>query len=115
MTVQIKRAYESAQSSDGYRVLVDRIWPRGVSKEQLGLDEWIKEISPSTDLRKWFGHDPDKFTEFKKRYKQELKKSGAIDSLTELSNKHKTLTLVYGAKDEKHNNAVVLKEILGDK
>ena len=113
--IQTKRIYEDPASNDGYRVLVDRIWPRGVSKEDAKLDDWLKEIAPSDELRKWFDHDPDKFNEFKKRYKKELKDHE--DELDELAGKstEKKVTLLYGAKDEEHNQAVVLKEILKNK
>ena len=112
MAVSIKRAYQEAGSDDGYRVLVDRVWPRGVSKEDLKLDDWLKSVAPSTELRKWFDHDPNKFSEFKKRYKKELSDSDALEDIRGVCKAHKNLTLVYGAKDEEHNNAVVLQEIL---
>src|SRR5699024_8236365 len=113
--IAIKRIYEDPANNDGYRVLVDRIWPRGVSKEEAGLDDWVKEIAPTDELRKWFDHDPDKFDKFKKRYKKELE--AHEDTLKELAEKStkKKLTLLYGAKDEKHNQAVVLKEVLENK
>ncbi|QIH77411.1 DUF488 family protein [Macrococcoides canis] len=94
---------------DGKRVLVDRIWPRGISKEDADLDEWLKDIAPSSDLRKWFNHDPDKFSDFKKKYKDELKDNDAVKGLKDMKG---TIVLLYGAKDEKHNHAVVLKEFL---
>lgn len=117
MPIHIKRAYEEAEKEDGVRVLVDRIWPRGVSKEALQIDHWMKEVAPSNELRKWFGHDQDKFEEFKKRYKEELEQvKEAKEALSDLKRltieKKKAITLVYGAKDEKHNQAIVLKEIL---
>lgn len=117
MPVKIKRAYEKAEKEDGVRILVDRMWPRGVSKEKLKIDHWLKEVAPSSDLRKWFDHEANKFTEFKKRYKKELKEiDDAKETLEKLKKitieEKKHLTLVYGAKDEKHNQAVVLKEIL---
>jgi uncharacterized protein YeaO (DUF488 family) len=113
--IQTKRVYEDAANNDGYRVLVDRIWPRGVSKEKAKLDEWMKDIAPSSDLRKWFGHDPDKFGEFKKRYKDELgEKEDLLDQLAEKSTQKK-VTLLYGAKDEEHNQAVVLESVLKDR
>lgn len=110
--ITTKRIYEDASEDDGYRVLVDRIWPRGVSKDEAKLDEWMKEIAPSTELRKWFDHDPDKFDGFKKRYKKELEDHE--DKLEELAEKStdKKVTLLYGAKDEEHNQAVALKELL---
>ena len=112
MEIKIKRVYEDAFKSDGTRILVDRIWPRGVSKEKAQLDDWIKEIAPTTELRKWFDHKEDRFPEFSRRYKKELKNhTYLIDVLLEKARENQ-LTLVYGAKDEKHNQAVVLKEFL---
>ncbi|MDX1363333.1 MAG: DUF488 domain-containing protein [Arenibacter latericius] len=110
--IRIKRIYDIPKESDGYRVLVDRIWPRGVSKESAKLDDWIKEIAPSDKLRKWFDHDPDKFEEFDKRYRIELQEK--VDKLKELREKSKEniLTLLYGAKDTEHNQAIVLKKVL---
>lgn len=96
----------------GKRVLVDRVWPRGISKEDADLDEWLKDIAPSSDLRKWFNHDPDKFSDFKKKYKDELKDNDAVKELKDMKG---TIVLLYGAKDEKHNYAVVLKEFMEDK
>ena len=112
MKIQIKRIYEKAASRDGHRILVDRIWPRGVSKEDAQLDDWNKDIAPSTDLRKWFDHKEDRFPEFKKRYKKELSKQ--TEPLKEIASiaKEKQVTLLFGAKDENHNQAVVLKEYL---
>ncbi len=112
--VTIKRAYEEPSSHDGMRVLVDRLWPRGVSKDEARIDLWLKDVSPSDDLRKWFGHDPVRWKEFQQRYKAELSAGtggAGMDELRSLADKHH-LTLVYSAKDEEHNNAVVLKEIL---
>lgn len=110
--ITIKRIYEEANKNDGYRLLIDRIWPRGVSKEDADLDDWKKELAPSTDLRKWFDHDPEKFDDFKKKYKKELEdKTDTLKAVKKIA-KSKKLTLLYGAKDEKHNQAVVLKEIL---
>ncbi|TDM41334.1 DUF488 family protein [Macrococcoides canis] len=96
----------------GKRVLVDRVWPRGISKEDADLDEWLKDIAPSSNLRKWFDHDPDKFSDFKKKYKDELKDNDAVKELKDIKG---TIVLLYGAKDEKHNHAVVLKEFMEDK
>ncbi|EOL42840.1 DUF488 domain-containing protein [Enterococcus caccae] len=113
--IQIKRAYEETSPTDGYRILVDRLWPRGMSKEKEHLDVWLKTIAPSNELRKWFGHDPTKFAEFKEKYIAELRSADGQKSLQELVKLMKeqpTLTLIYSAKDEKNNNAVVLKEIL---
>ncbi len=112
MAIRIKRAYERPAKSDGLRILVDRIWPRGVSKEALKLYRWEKELAPSTALRIWFAHDPAKWAGFKRRYRAELKKLRAsVAELRTLSQSH-TVTLVYGAKDERHNQAAALKEFL---
>jgi uncharacterized protein YeaO (DUF488 family) len=112
MDVRLKRAYEPAAAADGYRVLIDRLWPRGVSRRRAGLDEWARELAPSTELRRWFGHDPGRFAEFQRRYAAELEAHDA--KLQELRGRarHSTLTLVYGARDTEHNDAVVLAEIL---
>ena len=120
MSIRIKRAYEDASSEEGVRVLVDRLWPRGVSKETLKIDYWMKEIAPSNDLRKWFNHDPDKFEEFTKKYKQELQvEPEKIEQFERLQamirTGRKVVTLVYGAKDEQHNQAVVLQEWLTER
>lgn len=109
---QIKRVYDETASSDGYRVLVDRLWPRGVSKERAQLDEWNKDIAPSTDLRKWFGHDPERFKEFTARYRTELIVSPAIKTFEETAAKHHTVTLLYAAHDPKINHAAVLRDFL---
>lgn len=110
--IKIKRVYEAAADSDGYRLLVDRLWPRGVSKEDAKVDEWLKEIGPSDELRKWFGHETEKFPEFRKRYKKELGHLPELmEHVQELARKHQ-LTLLYSAKDEEHNQAVVLREVL---
>lgn len=109
---QCKRAYDTAFPDDGTRVLVDRFWPRGVSKEDAALDDWLKEVAPSDELRKWFDHDPEKWDEFCRRYYQELdEKDEAIESLRKEA-EDGTLTLVYAAKDREHNNAVALKHYL---
>jgi uncharacterized protein YeaO (DUF488 family) len=112
MAVRLKRAYEPAERSDGYRVLIDRIWPRGVSKEQAHLDEWARELAPSSELRRWFAHDPAKFEEFRRRYRDELVAQG--EKLRELRGRARkgTLTLIYSARDTEHNDAVVLAELL---
>jgi uncharacterized protein YeaO (DUF488 family) len=112
MDVRLKRAYEPASAKDGYRVLVDRLWPRGVSKEQAKLDEWDQELAPSRQLREWFGHEPDRFPEFRRRYIDELRANRA--RLRELRRRARTgtLTLVYSAHDSEHNDAVVLAEVL---
>lgn len=113
--IRIKRAYEPVSSDDGTRYLIDRLWPRGVKKEALQIEAWPKEVAPSSELRKWFGHDADKWTEFRRRYIVELDENPAhwrplLDAAREGD-----VTLVYAAKDETHNNAVVLKEYLEDK
>jgi uncharacterized protein YeaO (DUF488 family) len=112
MDVRIKRVYEPSASSDGYRVLIDRLWPRGVRREAARLDEWARDLAPSSELRRWFGHDPERFKEFRRRYTAEL--AGQDGKLRELRRRARngTLTLVYGAHDTEHNDAVVLAEIL---
>jgi uncharacterized protein YeaO (DUF488 family) len=110
--MKIKRVYEKPEKSDGIRILVDRLWPRGLTKEKAGIDLWLKDIAPSTELRKWFGHDPEKWKEFRKRYSAELKKNEEQLSLLKDQVKKGSVTLVYGAKDEEHNEALVLKELL---
>ena len=115
VSVRLKRAYEPPSPSDGYRVLIDRLWPRGVARANARLDEWAQELAPSTELRRWFGHDPARFAEFRQRYLEEL--SAQEDKLSELRGRARetTLTLVYGARDTEHNDAVVLAELLGGK
>jgi uncharacterized protein YeaO (DUF488 family) len=112
MDVRLKRAYDPAVRSDGYRVLIDRLWPRGVKKEDAKLDEWARELAPSGELRRWFGHEPDRFDEFRRRYTREL--AAQDEKVRELRRRARegTLTLVYGARDTEHNDAVVLAEIL---
>jgi uncharacterized protein YeaO (DUF488 family) len=108
----IKRVYEPAASDDGLRVLIDRLWPRGLDKEKAAVDLWLKEIAPSPELRKWFGHDPEKWVEFQRRYRAELNERGKeIDLLRERGGKGRA-TLLYGAKDEQHNHAIVLRDFL---
>ncbi len=110
--IQIKRVYEEASKNDGYRILVDRLWPRGLTKERVAADEWLKELAPSTELRKWFGHDPQKWTEFRKRYDAELKaKKDLIADIIKKAH-HEKVTLLYGAKDQEHNEAVVLLDYI---
>jgi uncharacterized protein YeaO (DUF488 family) len=110
--VRLKRAYEPAVAADGYRILIDRLWPRGVSREEARLDEWARELAPSTELRRWFGHEPARFAQFRRRYTEEL--AARETKLRELRGRARdgTLTLVYGARDTEHNDAVVLAEIL---
>lgn len=111
MAIKLKRAYAEPAGSDGHRILVDRLWPRGVSKDKAAVDEWLKEVAPSNELRRWFGHDPAKWPEFQKRYRAELKDNPALEELRRLAGKG-TTTLVYSARDEEHNQAVVLKQVL---
>lgn len=110
--VRIKRAYEPPSPRDGTRILVDRLWPRGVKRADAGISQWMKDIAPSNELRKWFGHEPARWEEFRRRYKAEL--TGKRELIGELRNLAKTgpLTLVYSAHDEAHNQAVVLREML---
>ncbi|MGH2865687.1 MAG: DUF488 domain-containing protein [Solirubrobacteraceae bacterium] len=112
MDVRLKRAYEPAVASDGYRVLVDRLWPRGVSRERAKLDQWERELPPSTELRQWFGHDPSRFQEFRRRYIHELREHRSRISELRRRARQGTLTLVYSANDSEHNDAVVLAEVL---
>lgn len=112
--VRIKRVYVEPSPGDGVRILVDRVWPRGVSKEQARLDAWRKELAPSTELRKWFGHDPKKWDDFRTRYRLELRRPEQNQAIQELARlaRTKTVTLLYGAADTEHNQALVLKELL---
>lgn len=117
MPIAIKRIYQTAEKPDGSRVLIDRVWPRGLSKEKAHIDEWVKEVGPSKDLRQWFQHDPDKFQRFKEKYKKELQENEeqheALQRLKTLARAHeKNITLVFAAKEEAYNHAQVLKEIL---
>lgn len=115
MDIRLKRAYEAPARSDGPRILVDRIWPRGVAKEDADITHWLKGLAPSTDLRKWFGHDPEKWPEFRERYLQELHSDDAGEDLSVLKSvleKHARITLVFAAKDTEHNNAVALREFI---
>lgn len=110
MNIPIKRVYEQPDKTDGRRILVDRLWPRGLTKEKASIDLWLKDIAPSTELRKWFGHDPDKWEEFKKRYLIELEGSSDQKLLLKQEMDKGVVTLVYGAKDKEHNEALVLSE-----
>jgi uncharacterized protein YeaO (DUF488 family) len=113
--IQLKRAFDAASKRDGYRVLVDRMWPRGLRKEEVRINDWMKEIAPSTELRKWFGHDPARWEEFRRRYFAELRERlELVNRLMEIAQRG-PLTLVYSAKDEKYNNAVALKEFLEER
>jgi uncharacterized protein YeaO (DUF488 family) len=114
LDVQAKRIYGPAEPADGYRVLIDHVWPRGVSRERAQLDEWARELAPSDELRKWFDHVPERFEEFRHRYRHEL--SGHAELLDKLRDRARKgrLTIVYAARDEEHNNAVVLAELVRD-
>ena len=112
MKIKIKRVYEEPSKADGVRILVDRLWPRGLTKEKADIDLWLKEIAPSTELRKWFSHDPEKWTEFKKKYLLELKENNEQVSILRNYLKKGAVTLVYGAKDQEHNEAQVLEELV---
>ena len=112
MSIGLKRAYDPPAKSDGRRILVDRVWPRGIARDDLQIDAWLKDLAPSTELRKWFGHDPAKWDEFRKRYAGELEqRSEALEELVEKARAGR-VTLVFSAKDTEHNNAVALKEHL---
>jgi uncharacterized protein YeaO (DUF488 family) len=114
--IKIKRVYEPPSKDDGIRVLVDRLWPRGMSKEKADLDQWLKEIAPSDDLRRWFSHEPDKWMGFQKKYRKELlEKTDLLTEIKQLEKEKGTVTLVYSAKDTTYNNAVVLKAELEKK
>lgn len=112
MNIKVKRVYEEPDDSDGYRILVDRLWPRGIKKENAKLDEWIKDIAPSNELRKWFAHKPELYPEFREKYLLELEvQQDTISRLKSIA-QSKNLTLVYGAKDTEHNQAIVILELL---
>jgi len=111
--IKVKRIYEKPTKEDGFRILVDRLWPRGVKKEQAKVDLWLKDIAPSGNLRKWFSHKKERWKDFKIKYKEELKsKAGLVKMIKDLEEKHGTITLLFSAKDVEHNNAVVLLEEL---
>ena len=112
--IKIKRVYDPASRDDGKRIYVDRLWPRGMKKEEVQIDEWLKEISPSDALRKWFGHDPSRYAEFKRRYTKELENH--LETLERIreEGKKETVTLLFSAKDVQHNNATVLRELLNN-
>ena len=114
METKIKRVYEKPENEDGMRILVDRLWPRGLTKEKAAVDLWMKNIGPSTQLRKWFDHDPHKWNEFIRRYYQELKDNSEQILLLKEQSKSGTVTLLYGAKDQEHNEAIVLRNYLAD-
>lgn len=110
--IHLKRAYEPPSSTDGVRILVDRLWPRGVSKERAAIDQWLKDIAPSTELRRWFGHDPKRWSEFRRRYRVELSHHEELLRDLRAMARKGPLTLVYAARDEAHNEAIVLRDIL---
>ena len=112
MHIKIKRVYLQPDEEDGRRILVDRLWPRGLTKEKASVDLWLKEIAPSTELRKWFGHDPEKWKEFQTRYRAELRQNTEQVSLLKQEAARGVVTLLFGAKDEEHNEAVVLQKLL---
>jgi uncharacterized protein YeaO (DUF488 family) len=112
MSIQLKRAYDKPEKSDGYRVLIDRVWPRGVRKEDLKLDEWLRALAPSTELRRWFGHDPAKWEEFRRRYFQELDAHPGEIRKLRAKMREGSLTIVFGSREERFNNATALKEYL---
>lgn len=112
MNIQLKRAYEKHEKTDGFRILVDRLWPRGMTKAKAAIDLWLKEIAPSTELRKWFAHDPEKWTDFRRRYETELKGHPEQIQMILDQAKEGVVTLIYGARDQEHNEAVVLKDVL---
>lgn len=114
--IQIKRIYEQYSKTDGYRILVDRLWARGISKEKAHLDQWMKDIGPSSELRKWFGHKVERWHAFEKKYKEELReKRDLLEQIKTLEKKHHTITLLYGAKDTEHNQAVAILDLLKKK
>jgi len=115
MNIRIKRVYEEPEKEDGERILVDRLWPRGLTKEKARVDHWLKDVAPSTELRKWFAHDPAKWAEFQSRYEEELKGKKEELSLLRHEAAKGVVTLVYGAKDQEHNEAVILQRLLTKK
>jgi uncharacterized protein YeaO (DUF488 family) len=110
--IKLKRAYQPASRDDGLRILVERLWPRGVSKQKAQIDLWLKDLAPSTELRQWYGHDPARWPQFRKRYQAELKGQGDLLALLKYVTQEKTITFVYAASDEERNSAVALKEFL---
>jgi uncharacterized protein YeaO (DUF488 family) len=112
MNIKIKRVYEQPDKKDGERILVDRLWPRGLTKEKASVDLWLKEIAPSTELRKWFAHDPKKWKSFRGRYETEIRHNDDLIKVLKDKAREGTVTLIYGARDQKHNEALVLKQFL---
>lgn len=115
--LQIKSVRDPVAPDDGERILIDRLWPRGVSKQRAHLDAWLRDLAPSHELRRWFGHDPARWSEFRRRYRQELREGGQLEALRELSERARRhrVTLLFGASDREHNDAVVLLELAGEK
>ncbi|MDP4151650.1 MAG: DUF488 family protein [Bacteroidota bacterium] len=114
MNIKVKRIYEPYATGDGYRILVDRLWPRGIKKENAHIDKWLKEVAPSTELRKWIHADPDRWTGFKTKYRAELTRSAALKELSADVRAHQTVTLLYAVRDEQHNHALILREVILD-
>ncbi len=113
--IKVRRVYDPEEAGEKYKVFVDRLWPRGISREKAGWDEWMKEISPGNELRKWYSHDPEKWMEFKKRYRMELSdRQNELSRLKQLEKEHGTITLLYSSREEKYNNAVALSEFLAE-
>lgn len=110
--LSVKRIYEPYDSTDGFRILVDRLWPRGLKREDARLDEWMKDVAPSSELRTWFGHDPEKWEAFRQRYRKELEENDAVDKLAAFLKEKDHVTLLYAAKDQVHNQAIVLKDFI---
>src|SRR5262245_14878417 len=110
--IKLKRAYEKPAKDDGERILVERLWPRALTKEQAKLDLWLKDVAPSAELRKWFGHDPDRWVEFRQQYLKELRQKADLIKLLKRKAREGTITLIYAARDEAHNSALVLKQLL---
>ena len=113
--IKLKRVYEKTTIDDGFRILVERLWPRGIAKDKTQIDLWLKDISPSPELREWYSHDIAKWKEFQRRYREELSKNDSVNNLKEILSKQTPVTFVYAARDEMHNSALVLKEFLENK
>ncbi len=113
--IKVKRIYEPFSADDGYRILVDRLWPRGMTKEAAHVDKWLKEIAPSTELRQWFHAEPGRWEQFRIKYLDELKKSNTVDDLIALINEHETVTLLFSVKDQEHNHALIIKDWIAQK
>lgn len=113
--IAVKRVYEPAGRGDGYRVLVDRLWPRGLTRKKAAIDLWLREVAPSNELRRWFAHDPAKWPAFRRKYRDELRGSQELRQLRDLATQHRRLTLLYGSKEQRYNNAVALAALLKQK